>query len=389
MSNDIARVDHLRRALTTINGVPVSPGNRLDLLRNGEQIFPAMLAAIQDALRSIDLLTFVYWSGDIGTQFADALSRAAERGVRVRVLLDGVGAKPIDTELIERMREAGASVRFFRPLDLRHPLQANHRTHRKVMVCDEVVAFTGGVGIADEWMGDGHTDGGWRDTHVRLAGPAVSGLRAAFLDNWVETETALFDIGVDQFPEHGTPGQSDVQVITGTAEPGWNVISMTIRALIELATERIRLTTAYFVPDDDLTERLVAATERGVEVQILLPGPGADKRFVQLAGEERYTELLEAGIGLWNYEPSMLHAKTMTVDRSVGIIGSANCNHRSTSLDEEVNVVVFDRAFAAELDADFDDDLGRSVEIEPGRWRRRGLPQQLLEQAMHRIRPWL
>ncbi len=389
MSNDTIRVDHLRRALTAVNGVPVSSGNRLDLLRNGEEIFPAMLAAIHGAARSIDLLTFVYWSGDIGTQFADALSRAAERGVRVRVLLDGVGAKPIDNELIDRMRVAGVNVRFFRPLDLRHPLRANHRTHRKVMVCDEVVAFTGGVGIADEWMGDGHTDGAWRDTHVRLAGPAVSGLRAAFLDNWVETETALFDIGVDEFPEHGEPGPSDVQVITGTAEPGWNAISMTIRALVDLACDRVRLTTAYFVPDDDLTERLVAAAARGVDVQILLPGPGADKRFVQLAGEERYGELLEAGTGLWNYEPSMLHAKTMTVDRSVGIIGSANCNHRSTSLDEEVNVVVFDETFAGELDADFDADLTRSVEIDPGRWRRRGLPQQLLEQAMHRIRPWL
>lgn len=383
------RAGHLRRAMTAINGVPTTSGNRLDLLRNGEQIFPAMLASIQAAERSIDLLTFVYWSGDIGVQFADAIARAAQRGVRVRVLLDALGAKPVEAQLVERMRDAGATVRFFRPPDPLHPLRANHRTHRKVMVCDETVGFTGGVGIADEWMGDGRTEGCWRDTHVRLTGPAVNGLRGAFLDNWIETEPAIFDAAIDRFPELGTPGTADVQVILGTAEPGWNSISMTVRALIDMASERIRITTAYFVPDDDLADRLVQAAGRGVSIEILLPGPGADKRFVQLAGEERYTELLEHGIEIWNYGPSMLHAKVMTIDGSVGVIGSANFNHRSTSLDDEVNLVVYDEAFAQSLDADFDDDLGRSEEIEPARWKRRGMPQRTLERAMHLARPWL
>jgi cardiolipin synthase A/B len=383
------RVERLRRTLTAVSGVPTTSGNRIDVLRNGEQIFPAMLAAIEDATTSIDFLTFVYWTGSIGSQFADALGRAAARGVRVRVLLDGVGAKPVDRELVRRMEQHGADVRWFRPPDPRHPLHANHRTHRKVLVCDERVGFTGGVGIADEWMGDGHTDGGWRDTHVRLAGPAVNGLRAAFLDNWIETEPVLFDAEVDEFPDLGTPGDVDAQVILGTAEPGWNSISMTVRASVELATERLRITTAYFVPDDDLTGRLVAAARRGVAVQLLIPGPGADKRFVQLAGEVRYRELVDAGIEVWNYQPSMLHAKVMTVDGAVAIVGSANFNHRSTSLDEEVDVVVFDERFVAELDADFDTDLTRSEQIDLSRWQRRGLPQRLLERAMHQLRPWM
>lgn len=383
------RVELLRRTLTAVSGVPTTSGNRIDVLRNGQQIFPSMLAAIEDATVSIDLLTFVYWNGDIGTQFADALGRAAGRGVRVRVLLDGVGAKPVDRDLVNRMEEHGVDVRWFRQPNPLHPLQANHRTHRKVLVCDEVVGFSGGVGIADEWMGDGHTDGGWRDTHVRLEGPAVNGLRAAFLDNWIETEPCLFDAGVDQFPDHGTPGHVDVQVVMGTAEPGWNSISMTVRAVVDLATERIRITTAYFVPDDDLTSRLVAAAQRGVDVELLIPGPGADKRFVQLAGEVRYQELLDAGIEIWNYQPSMLHAKVMTVDGAVGIIGSANFNHRSTSLDEEVNLVVFDDGFVNELDADFDTDLTRSESIDLSRWERRSLPQRLLERSMHLVRPWM
>ena len=383
------RVERLRRTLTSVSGVPTTSGNRLDVLRNGEEIFPSMLAAIEASTVSIDFLTFVYGTGSIGGQFADALGRAAERGVRVRVLLDGVGAKSVDRGIVRRMEDRGVDVRWFRPPNPLHPLQANHRTHRKVLVCDERVGFTGGVGIADEWMGDGHTDGGWRDTHVRLAGPAVNGLRGAFLDNWIETEPCLFDTDVDHFPDHGAPGDVDVQVVMGTAEPGWNSISMTVRAIVELATDRIRITTAYFVPDDDLTSRLIGAAERGVAVQLLIPGPGADKRFVQLAGEVRYQELLDAGIEIWNYQPSMLHAKVMTVDGAVGIIGSANFNHRSTSLDEEVNLVVFDDGFASELDRDFDADLQRSEEIDLSRWERRGVPQRLLERAMHQVRPWM
>lgn len=390
MSSDADRhVQRLRRALTSVSGVPTTAGNRLRLLRNGEEIFPAMLAAIEAAETSVDLLTFVYWTGSIGQQFADSLARAADRGVRVRVLLDGVGAKSVDRSVTERMSTSGVDVRWFRLPDVRHPLQANHRTHRKVLVCDERVGFTGGVGIADEWMGDGFTDDGWRDTHVRLDGPAVNGLRAAFLDNWVGTGTDLFDVSIDEFPDVGSPGDTEVQVILGSAEPGWNSISMTIRAAVDLATECIRITTAYFVPDEDLTRRIIAAVERGVTVELLLPGPNADKRFVQLAGEARYQELLDAGVEIWNYQPSMLHAKVMTVDGAVSVIGSANCNHRSTSLDEEVNLVVFDHEFATQLDADFDTDVTRSERIDLTRWEHRGPVQRTFERAMHQIRPWL
>ncbi len=384
-----ARTRELCRVLTAVSGVPATSGNCLELLRNGDEIFPAMLGAIEGADRSVDLLTFVYWSGEIALEFATALSLAARRGVRVRVLLDGVGARPIDQALIDRMTSAGADVRFFRPPDPRHPIQAMHRTHRKVMVCDEQVGFTGGVGIADEWLGDGRTKGAWRDTHIRITGPAVAGLRGAFIDNWIEAEPTLFEPAVDLFPELQSDGDSLVQVIRGTAEPGWNPISMNVRSLVELAERRIRITTAYFVPDDDLQMRLIRAAERGVDVGLLLPGPEADKRFVQLAGEARYRPLLDAGVTISCYQPSMLHAKTMTVDGSVAVVGSANCNHRSTSLDEEVNLVVFDDEIAAALDDDFDADLEFSDELEPSRWGRRGAPQRVLERTMHLLRPWM
>lgn len=383
------RVESWCRTVTAINGVPISPGNQLDILRNGEQIFPAMLEAIDNAERSIDLLTYVYWAGEIGGVFAERLAQRARAGVRVRVLLDGVGAKPIDREMVDLMQSGGAEVRYFRPLDPRHPFRASHRTHRKVMICDETVGFTGGVGIADEWMGDGRSEGNWRDTHVRLVGPGVAGLRSAFLDNWIETEHVLFEPAFDHFPPHAENGDVPIQIIKGTAEPGWNDISMTVRSLIELAEDRIRLTTAYFVPDDDLVLRLCRAAERGVDVQILLPGPGADKRFVQLAGEAIYDRLLDHGVKIWCYQPSMLHAKILTLDGLVTLIGSANFNQRSTSLDEEVDIVAFHEGVTAELDADFDADLEHSEAIDPTRWRRRWIGQQVFERAASVIKPWM
>ena len=383
------RSEQLCRVLTAVSGVQVTPGNQVDLLHNGDEIFPAMLDAIDEAERSIDLLTYIYWAGEIGTEFAQRLARRARDGLRVRVLLDGVGAKPIDRSLVDRMTSAGVDVRFFRPPDPRHPFLATHRTHRKVMICDERVGFTGGVGIADQWLGDGRSEGSWRDTHARVRGPAVAALRAAFLGNWVETEHMLFDPRFDQFPPLDRDGDTEVQVIKGTAEPGWNDVSMTVRSLVELADERVRITTAYFVPDDDLLLRLCRAAERGVDVQLLVPGPHADKRFVQLAGEACYRPLLDAGVQVWCYQPSMLHAKVLTVDGSVAVLGSANLNQRSTSLDEEVVLVAFDENVAGVLDRQFDADLGFSEAIDLGRWGRRSLWQRGRERVMNVAQPWM
>lgn len=382
------RADELKRALTAVNGVPATPGNQIDVLRNGEQIFPAMLEAIEVAERSVELLTYVYWSGSIAREFAGTIAGAARRGVHVRVLLDAVGAKPVDDELVDQMRDAGADVRYFRPPDPRHPITATHRTHRKLLICDESVGFTGGVGIADEWNGGGRREGEWRDTHVRVTGPAVASLRAAFIDNWIEVEPCLFQ-PADRFPELEQHGASEVQVISGTSEPGWNTVSTSVRALIALAESRIRVTTAYFVPDDDLQERLLAAADRGVDVHLLLPGPNADKRFVQVASEARYAELLEAGVRVSCYRPSMLHAKTMTIDDSVAVIGSANLNQRSTSLDDEVDLIVFDPDVVAELDRDFDADLEYSDDLDLERWRSRNPFQRVAERVMAFAEPWM
>lgn len=378
--------DELRRSLEGIIGVPATEGNLIEVLRNGDEIFPSMLDAIAHASRTIDLLTFVYWQGEIGTRFAEALADRAKAGVRVRVLLDAWGAHPIESRLVDLMEEAGVRVRWFRPLARMRVSKMNHRTHRKVMIADEQVGFTGGVGIADEWRGDARNEREWRDTHFRIEGPAVDGLRAAFLDNWVETDPELFDPDFDRFPEQPQVGNTVIQCVRGASETGWSDVSTLFIALLQLARERVRLTTAYFVPDQQFLDRLCHAAERGVTIEMLLPGPHADKRFVQLAGEGAYETLLDHGIRIWNFQTSMLHAKVMTVDGVVANIGSANFNSRSTELDEEINLVAVDPELVAILDAQFEEDLKASVQIEKGRWERRSATQRAFERITRTAR---
>jgi len=328
----------------------------------------------------------VYWEGKIGREFAHALAARSRDGVRVRVLLDAWGARPIERNLLATMETAGVALRWFRPLHRFRPGQVNHRTHRKVLIVDEATGFTGGVGIADEWLGNAENESQWRDTHFRIRGPAVDGLRAAFLDNWIEADSELFDNDVDRFPDQPRAGSTVVQCVRGASESGDSDIYTLFRTLCELAEHRVRIATAYFVPDADTVGRLVAAVDRGVDVDLLLPGPHADKRFVQLAGEATYSTLLNAGVKLWTFQPSMLHTKIMTVDGIVSNVGSANLNARSTKLDEEINIVVIDRDLTATLDRHYDDDLARSVRMESGRWARRSAVQRLVETAVAPIK---
>lgn len=379
---EAAEAVRLRRTLEGVLGVPATEGNRIDVLRNGDQIFPALFDAVAAARHTIDFLTYIYWRGEVGTEMARLLSDRARAGVRVRVLLDGLGSRPIRRELVAGMEAAGVHVCWFRPPRLHRLWQLNHRTHRKILVVDEAVGFTGGVGISDSWLGDARGPDEWRDTHFRVTGPAVDGLRSAFLDNWAETQPDLFEDGVDRFPQQPQPGTAVVQCIRGASETGWSDVATLYRTLLQVAKREVRITTAYFVPDADLTERMCAAADRGVAVRLLLPGPHADKRFVQLAGEADYQELLEHGVDIWHFQPSMLHAKVMTVDGLLANIGSANLNARSVTWDEEINLVALDPGIVEILNAQFDEDLDRSIRIRPSRWRHRSTRQHAMENLM-------
>ncbi len=370
-----------RRRLEGLVGIPATEGNRIDILRNGDEIFPAMLEAIKAAEHTIDLLTFIYWDGSIGAEFAEALAARAQDGVRVRVLLDALGARKVHHGWIKLMQDHGVQVAWFRPLRTPRFWHWEHRTHRKVLVCDEAVGFTGGVGIADEWTGDARHAGEWRDTHFRVTGPAVDGLRAAFVDNWAETARPVWEEGVDRFPDQPQPGSSAVMVVRGEAESGWSDITTLVRALLVMAESRIRIQTAYFAPDPATRDLMADAAQRGIDVQLLVPGPHADKRFVQLTGERDYTALLEAGVRIAAFQPSMLHTKIMTIDRTVACIGSANLNSRSLAQDEEVDLAVFDPEVTGVLDDHFDDDWSRSEVLDVGRWKRRSAVQVGMERV--------
>lgn len=377
MTNERER--EIRRVLEGVLGVPATERNRVEPLRNGVEIFPAMLEAVRASECTVDLLTFVWWSGGIAEEMSAALADRAAAGVRVRVLLDAFGARRMPDELVQRMEDSGADVRYFRmPKSWRKIAESLHRVHRKILVCDETVAFTGGVGIAEEWEGDARDPSEWRDTHFRIVGPCVDGLRAAFLDAWLETGGDIYDEH-DRFPEHEQPGQATVQVVTGDGEVGWSDIVILKRALVRLAQDHIRVTTAYFSPDESVRALLIEAAERGVDVDVLVPGEHADKRVAQVSGESTYEELMDAGIRIWRYDRTMLHAKVVTIDGLIANVGSSNFNSRSFQHDEEVDLVVLDRGLVETLDRHFDEDLEHAHRMRPGEWEDRPTHQRILE----------
>ncbi|MER7491244.1 phospholipase D-like domain-containing protein [Streptomyces pharetrae] len=382
------RAVRIRRRLERLIGIAATEGNALAVLRNGDEIFPAMLDAIRSAEHTVDMMTFVYWKGDIARQFAHTLAERARAGVRVRLLLDGFGSRLIDKDLLDDMDRAGVQVAWFRkPLYL-SPLKQNHRCHRKVLVVDEQTAFTGGVGIAEEWCGDARNPREWRDTHVQVRGPAVDGIAAAFAQNWAECHDELFD-DHDRFTAHRPQGDAVVQVVRGSASLGWQDMQTLIRVMIESAEERFRLATAYFSPDAYFVDLLCAAARRGVAVEILLPGPHTDKRVCQLAGQHFYEDLLACGVKIHQYQPTMMHAKIITVDRIASLVGSTNFNRRSLDHDEEIMLAVLDERFTATLDAHFDTDVAASRLIQAGRWKRRSMLQRARETAVQPIRRYL
>jgi cardiolipin synthase A/B len=378
----------LRRRLEVVIGTPFTEGNQVDVLRNGDQIFPAMLDAIRGAQATVDLMTFVYWQGDIARDFAVAMSERAQAGVRVRLLIDALGGRLIEKDLVEQMDRAGVAVEWFRKPLLKSPFKSNHRLHRKVCVVDGRIGFTGGVGIAAEWTGDARDENEWRDTHLRVLGPAVDGLQSAFIQDWAETGRELYDDD-DEFPLQPQEGTSTVQVVRGSASLGWDDMQSAFHVMLGSARERLRIATAYFAPDADFLDTLCAAPQRGVSVDLLLPGPHADKRVSQLTSEGIYERLVVCGVKVWTFQPSMMHQKVMTVDGVASVVGSSNFNRRSLDHDEEVVLIALDPDLTATLDANLDDDFARSVEIDLTRWRNRSTAQRVRETVVRPIRRWM
>ncbi|HJU75674.1 MAG TPA: phospholipase D-like domain-containing protein [Gemmatimonadaceae bacterium] len=358
------------RDMGNLLGPPLVAGNRLTTLRNGDAIFPAMLEAIRSAQKSITFETFIYWSGEIGEEFADALAERSRAGVHVHVLLDWLGAKKMEERLLDHIVKAGADVHRYHRVKWHTLDKLNNRTHRKLLVVDGHTGFTGGVGIADPWQGDAQDEDHWRDTHYRLEGPAVAHLQAAFMDNWLQTSGEVLS-GELYFPKLESLGECCAQVFKSSAREGSESVRLMFIMSFAAARDSILIESAYFVPDDRTIAELIAARKRGVTVEIIVPGPIIDTQVVRAASRSRWGPLLEAGVWIGEYQPTMLHCKLMIVDDMWVSVGSTNLDGRSLRLNDEANLNVLDKDFAREQREMFEADRAQSRQVTLAEWQRR------------------
>lgn len=364
------------RVLGTLLGPPIVDGNRVTTLRNGDEIFPPMLAAIRAAEHSIEFETYVYWSGRIGQDFADAIAERARAGVAAHVLLDWVGSQRMDKRALDTMREAGAKVELYHPLRWYTLARLNNRTHRKLLVVDGRVAFTGGVGIAQEWTGNAQDTEHWRDTHFRIEGPVVAQMEAAFQDNWIKV-TGDVQHGERYFPALAPAGDARAQMFLSSPSGGSESMELMYLLAIAAADTSIRLEAAYFIPDDLAIGALLAARARGVDIEIIVPGPHTDAEVTRYASRSTWGPLLEAGVRIYEYQPTVFHCKVLIVDERLTSVGSTNFDERSFRLNDEASLNVYDADFAREQARIFADDKRASKEYTFADWKERTWDERL------------
>jgi cardiolipin synthase A/B len=376
------------RTVGTLLGPTLVPGNQVTPLHNGEQIFSSMLEAIRGARRSINFETYIYWSGEVGRRFADALSERARAGVKVHLLIDAVGSARLDAKALLQMREAGVEIVKFHPVRWYTLGRLNNRTHRKLLVVDGKIGFTGGVGIADKWDGHAQDPEHWRDSHFRLEGPAVGQMQAAFMDHWIAARSLVLH-GEDYFPVLNEVGGQWTQTFKSGADDGVESVRLMYLLSLTAATRSIRLASAYFVPDDLTIQTLIRARERGVSIDVVVPGRHTDALVVGKASRACWGRLLEAGVAIYEYQPTMYHCKVMIVDDCWTSVGSTNFDNRSFRLNDEANLNILDEAFARAESKTLDQDIARSVRVTPESWRRRPWTEKLAERFAALLRTQL
>ena len=376
------------RSMGVLLGPALVRGNRVETLLNGSEIFPAMLKAIREAEKTITFETYIYWSGAIGRKFAETLSEKARQGVRVHVLLDWVGSEKMEEAYIQTMRDAGIEIEKYHPPTWRTWRRINNRTHRKILVLDGKTGFTGGVGIADEWLGDAQGPDNWRDTHYRIEGPVVAQLQAAFADNWTKVKGSVLH-GGEYFPELKEHGSNLAQVFKSSIEGGAESMHLMYLLSIAAAKKSIHLSMAYFVPDALTRDAMVAALKRGVRIQIILPSRYIDKPLVRSASRGTWGVLLRSGAEIYEFQPTMYHCKLLIVDELWVSVGSTNFDSRSFKLNDESNLNVYNQEFAERQVADFKVDLTRSRQITFQEWASRPLTEKAWEYSLKIIRPQL
>jgi cardiolipin synthase len=374
------------RTMNVLLGPTLEPGNRITALQNGDEIFPAMLAAIRGAQHSITFETYIYWSGQVGKAFADALGERARAGIKVHVLLDWVGAGKLEEADLESMKTAGVEVEYYHPLHWYNMTRINQRTHRKLLIVDGRIGFTGGVGVADHWLGHAQSPEHWRESHYRIEGPAVGQMQTAFIDNWIKTKAVVL-FGERYFPKlDPIEGGVLAQMFRSSRGEGSESVRLMYLLSISSAMKHIRLQAAYFIPDDLAVQAFVTARQRGVKIEIIVPGPVTDAEIVRNASRSRWGALLDAGVEIYEYQPTMYHCKVLIVDDLWVSVGSTNFDDRSFRLNDEANLNIFDGAFAVEQAQEFELDKAKSKRIIRAEFKDRSAVGKLIDHLSGLIR---
>jgi cardiolipin synthase len=366
-------------------GNPMVGGNAAVILENGDEIFPAMVRDILEARQSVNLETYIFQPDRAGRLIADALIAAAQKGVEVRLLVDAWGSK--FSHMKQEFESAGVQARKFRPIRPFAIHKIGRRTHRKILVVDGRIAYTGGLGIDERWLGDARNTEEWRETQVRVEGPVVAQMQSIFSEDWTYTTGEIL-AGEKFYPALAPSGTMLAQAVKASLGDATSLSKMLYYLAIESATRRILIQNAYFLPDTQVREALIAASKRGVDVKVMVPGRNIDLPMVRQASWRHYGELLEAGIRIWEYEPTMLHNKTMVVDGIYSTIGSINFSARSMSKNAEESLAFYDKAFARKMEAMFERDRERCKEITLAEWKDRGLTKRLSETIFWAFEPY-
>ncbi len=357
------------RSASALLGSPVLEGNQVEVLRNGPDIYAAKIAAIESAERSVSLETYEFWGEEAAGAMTDALVAAAERGVKVRALPDYIGSVPASGEKFERLNEAGVDVIRWRQPSWYDFSRFNHRTHRKLLIVDGTTGFIGGANIADNWLPDDDGDA-YRDNHFRVTGPVVASLQAAFMETWLDARGELL-AGDAWFPELEPTGEIRAQVIDSAPREGRHRVRMMFLHALAAAEHQVTASTAYFYPDQGFIDALRDAAERGVTVRIMVPGDSIDQGYLRHASVNRWGPMLDAGVELYKYQPSMYHSKLMSIDDAWASIGSANLDNRSFRINSEANLTFYDEAFAVVIRELIEEDLADARHYSLEEWQDR------------------
>jgi cardiolipin synthase len=368
----------VRRALSFLLGPPIIDGNKVEAFYNGAEIFPAMLKAISSAEKTITFEAYIYWSDNIGKQFIEALCERARHQVKVHVLVDWMGSRQLKPEYMDQLKEAGVELEMYKAPNIWNLTQMNNRTHRRILVIDGKIGFTGGVGICEDWDGNGDQPERWRDTQYRIEGPAVAYLQNAFMDNWLKLHPDVL-YQENYFPELKAVGNSWAQVFKSSTNAGSESIALMFQMAIASARKSIYLSTAYFLPNEKYRAELIKARERGVQIYIIVPGPNIDTKIVQHASRKEWGELLKAGIEIYEFQPARYHNKALIIDETFVSVGSTNFDNRSFSLNDEANLNIWDSEFAKTLIQAFERDRAKSRQVTLEEWNNRPQSEKVIE----------